>query len=264
MDPIPGADSLAKWRHLGVTEKNLVYSCSNFVVFLDCELDVDWESDPSYDIATLNSIFQNPLWGKIDGERAELEAIEMAHLRQSQKVGFRRQIGTGMCLALSGQLEGALKAMASARAYIGKCNREISRTWILLSASLATLVTTVLLAVGFIFISSVSRQELIVAAIAGTLGSWVSISSRLSSLAVEPGDGWLLHLSETGRRIVLGAVAGPLVLLGARQGLVLTYFAHAGFAGAALVGVASGILERLLPEMAGKLADDSQPRTLDE
>lgn len=259
MDKMPIGDSLAKWRHLGVTEKNLVYSSNEFVVFLDDEEDVDWESDTAYDQATLHKIIQNPLWGKIDGDRAALEAMETTHLRAAQKTGFRRQIGTGMCLALSGQLENAISTLAAARAYIGKCNKEVSRIWILASAS----AFVVLISVALLFLSmlpsvdSLSRQQLLAASFAGAIGSWVSISSRLTSLGVEPGDGFWLHFGETGRRIVLGAIAGPLILWGARLGFVLTIVANAGFGGAALIGLASGMLERLLPEMADKLAGSS-------
>lgn len=255
-------NGLRKWQDKGVAvnENNLIYSCNDFVVFLDASHDVDWLTDDSYD-PTLNKLKEDKRWGKITSQVTALQAIPMAHLGNEHQLGFRRQVAKAMERALDGDFENALDGLQLASDYIEKRNKEASRKWFLEASSVTAFTIIIIPSLWFwtffgrIFdeANTTVFERLMLAVCGGAIGSWLSVLSRIAKLPIEPAAGRYLHYLEGAGRVLAGAVAGPVILFAIKLGIFLPELNDSGAEGAVVVGIVSGLSERLLPSLASKI-----------
>lgn len=252
-------DGIGKWKAQGVTTENVVFACNDFVVFIDDALEVDWITSDSYD-RQMDAIQKDPRWAELNSAITESQSIGVKQLGRGRCKALRRQLGTAMQLGLGGNLEGAVKAITVARAFLQKIQSEISRSRVIVSSAVsAGLVTMIAGAIAW-FGKMPSWTELAVCSASGAWGSWLSISLRIDRLQLDPSDSLCMHVLEAARRIGVGAVAGPFLLIGAKVGLVLSFARNGGASAAALMGLIAGFSERRLPAMIGKLGSVGEPQ----
>jgi hypothetical protein len=76
-----------------------VLASSDFIVFIDDELDLDWKTTPKYDEANKA---KHADWSKVLNKAAALEAAEWDNSSERRTIHFKRQIGEAMARAFEG------------------------------------------------------------------------------------------------------------------------------------------------------------------
>jgi len=260
-------DYADNWTH--VKYKYLVHAAENFIVFIDDEIDVDWETSPAYDAV-----------GYADGHRhnailndaALLESTPCGDLRDDVRLHFKRLIGEAIVRSLHHDYVSAASMLKAASTYILARSQEKSRFWYL-SASFA--VTAPVLLAGTAF--WVWRGTLIralnpgvywlgLSAVAGSLGALLSVIGRTGKLVFDCSSGKALHYLEGASRICAGALSGVVVGLAVRTGVVLAPLSGGDRAPAVmmLAAFAAGAGERLAPSIISTIGTAGAKATPDK
>jgi hypothetical protein len=259
------------WDHIKTSV--LIRSTSDYIVFLDADGDLDWETsiiydeseekNPQFDVAKSNSILT---------DAALLEATPCEGIDAATCRNFRRIIGEALVCSLEFDYTGARKALISARDYIRARSEETSRKWYLSAAFMSAAPAAVFGA--FVW---VAREHVAVALgstglwmtlafSAGAVGALFSVITRTGTLKFDSSAGKRLHTLEGASRIVAGAISGTLVALAVRSGVILASLArderqlHVLMMLAAL---AAGAGERLAASIISKF-DSAHPHVSDQ
>lgn len=251
-----------QWSH--IDWKVLIISTKNFVVFIDEDGDLDWEttpaydaaqdSDPSYDAKARNSILN---------DAALLEATPCSGISAEARGHFKRLIGTAISCSLGCDYDGAAKMIGAASQYVDARSRETSRFWYL-SASFA-------MAFGFSVVGmvlwwardffaehiTVTGLWLALAGVSGAIGALLSVIWRSGDLQVDCSAGKDLHYLEATSRIIAGVVSGLLAGLAVKSGMILAPLLEASQPHyvVLLASIAAGTGERL----AGSIIETLKP-----
>lgn len=243
---------MQRWNHL--SWKYLVYANDNFVVFIDDEIDVDWETGQEY--GNLGSE-ENELLN----DAATVETIPCDHLDAYVKLKFKRLVGESIARCLSHDHRNARWMLDAALSYVTARNREKARYWYLKASSIgAALAILMGLIVWFyrddvILVWGESAFLLFLATSSGASGAFLSISTRLGSAILDSTAGKTLHYMEAVSRIAVGALSGVLVTLAVNSGMFLPPVLKASrpIWGILLVSMAAGASERLAPSLIEKI-----------
>ena len=93
-----------------------------------------------------------------------------------------------------------------------------------------------------------AARDLLVGAVFGVGGAWVSILERAQRLTLKPFEPPSYFAFQGATRIILGAVFGVFIVIVLKAGLVLTIL-HDTSWGLACAAFVAGASERLVPEM---------------
>lgn len=176
--------------------KHLVLETDDFIVFVDKDIDVDWETTDAYDAKGHADITQ---FNAILNKAALLESTPCDHFPEKSRVQFKRLVGEAIARALEHDYGHAEEALGSARSYIRKRNTETSRLWYLTGSLVATCVFSSAGLALWLFRESASviigRTALyaVLAASAGSLGAMLSITMRIGKSQVDYAAGRQLH-----------------------------------------------------------------------
>jgi len=94
------------------------------------------------------------------------------------------------------------------------------------------------------------------AALLGSLGALISVLTRYSSMGVDHFPGRSLSMLGGAARIALGALFGPVAVLAAQAGLLLTLVLEKP-GGPYLIAILAGFSERIVPDLLHKLDDEA-------
>jgi len=228
----------------------LVHATSNYIVFLDLELDVDWETTPEYD---KKGHKDETLFNQVRNQVALLESTPCAEIPRHMKEHFKRLVGEGMDRALAHDYPGAQSILHVASEYISERSHETSRCWYLTAS---TAMTAPFIIAGIVFwiwraplIALIGENPfwLALATIAGAVGALLSVIGRTGKLQFDCSSGRWLHYLEGASRVWAGALSGLFVGLAVRSDLILTALTHGGKVPAIMIlaAMASGAGERL-------------------
>jgi hypothetical protein len=199
------------------------------IVFIDHELDVDWDTtdelDRSFEEKGGDSKAQHY---KVFAQAAVVETMPSDGLNDEMKLRFKRLIGEAIVSCLDLQYENALSTLGFAREYLRDRTQETSRFWYL-SSSMMWAVPFGLIAAGFWIERSALTAALgdqvfwlIIASCAGAIGALLSVMGRAGRLAFDSASGFPLHCLEALSRISVGALAGGLVDLAIKSKVFLS------------------------------------------
>jgi hypothetical protein len=249
-------DYQEKWSH--VERQYLIRATKHYVVCIDNDGKLDWETDPEYDD-------QGPrdpaLHNSILNDAALLEETPSEGLPQDRILQFKRLIGEAIVFSLEHDYNNAQKMLDAASKYVRDRSEEVSRFWYL-EASITTTLLFILMGCVIWFTRSeaailLGRQAMwvILASVAGAMGALLSVITRSGKLQLNCSAGRKLHYLEAASRIFAGVLSGFLVSLAVKHEIILGAFTRGGgMEGVMLVaGFVAGVGERLATSIVSKL-----------
>lgn len=198
-------------------------------VYVDSELDLDWEADDKYTELFDHAAFKDTVSEVLTG-MAELEPI--AHSWPADlKLMAKRVLGEALACAFRKDKKGAHRALRRASMFFATKSRQVSRYWTLQSCltvgAIAVLFGIVDIAARDFVISLFGRTTYLLSLCfwAGCAGSVLFVGLRLGrEQRVDSTAERHLHYLEGCARIVCGGISGVLVGSMVHLGLVLPVF----------------------------------------
>jgi hypothetical protein len=251
----------AKWPDADV--EYLILDNGNFIVFIDSDIDVDWETTPAYDEKGPKDAKRH---NDILNRAAAIECIPNDHQRESIRMNFKRMIGEGVARSLDHDYDNATKILDQAEKYIIERNIETARIWQLTSSTVAGLACAF---VGLVplwsfrsfFLQNWGQAALFscLAACAGGVGANLSFIFRIGKTRITSEAIKRLHILESICRILGGAICGLIVSLLIQLGILISIFKSANNMHLAMVtaGFIAGASERWVPSLIAKIESSS-------
>jgi hypothetical protein len=239
------------WRGETISGRFLVYECADFIVYLDEDIDVYWQS-----VGGLKRADENR-HNDILNRAATLECIPNDHHPDSIRINFKRMVAEGIVRSLENDYENAEEILVAANEYITRRNTEVARRWQLTT----TLVLSIAVALAGLLVwafRATLRQAwgdtafyIILAGLAGAPGAALSIILRIGRVRTTSEAPRLLHITEATARIIAGSLSAFLVAAMVRIGILLPTLADSGHLHIAMVALAfiAGASERWVPSI---------------
>ena len=219
--PIDGEYS-EQWQH--VKYRHLILLDKDFIVFIDDDLDVDWQTTEAYDTrGHKNETQHNDILNAV----ARLEATPCSELPYSIRLQYKRLVGEGIARSLAHDYGNAKTILHTAEKYIRDRSEETSRYWYLTAS---TVMAALALAIGMLVVIFRDRviavlgrdgTWLCVAVAAGSAGALLSVIARSGKLKFDSSAGRRLHYLEGASRIWAGGLSGFVVALAMQSGFIL-------------------------------------------
>lgn len=228
-------------------EPDKIDSSQRFIVFIDCQFDVDWIADrptPPDSAACISNA-------------DSIGARRCRHLPLAQILEFKHLVGQAIVHGLRGQQDESRKLANDAARYLKERTVERSRMWTLLSAHLL-LVSTVLAFLLNAHLKTIALSPntfpatwLWLSLIGGIIGAYCSVLQKAGRGEWDAAAGFGLHLLEVFTKIASGALFGSMAFVLSRSvhaPVSLTDLVSDGYS-VLVLGFAAGFLERLVPKM---------------
>jgi hypothetical protein len=254
-DPTTRGDYQEQWAHLD--PQYLIRQTKGFIVFIDKEGDLDWETTSEYDEEGHQD---DDAHNSIMNDAALLEVTPNEGLQPRQVLWFKRLIGEAMVCSFEHDYGNGRKMLVAAAQYVRDRSEETSRWWYLWASFVMAIPFALL---GFaiwlwrqqaiVFLGS-QGMWLVLASVAGALGALLSVITRSGKLKLDSAAGKWLHYLEGGSRIWAGALSGFLVSLAVRYEIIFAPFARGEkMPGAMLIAAfVAGAGERLASSIISK------------
>lgn len=238
--------------------KYLVLETDEFIVYIDDDIDVDWETKPKYDEDSVtNPDYKPKRFHEVMNHVAVVECIANNHLDISTRINFKRMIGEAVSRNLACYYDTAEKMLNMAENYISARNSEVSRYWYLSSC---LIVTSMFVIMGctlwwfrdhLVFYTGSFLLMLLLTSVAGGLGSLLSVILRMGTSNLDAAAGRCLHSLEGASKIFCGAISAVLVGLAMNAEIILPIFSKIGKTNAAMIfaGLIAGASERWAPSI---------------
>jgi hypothetical protein len=261
--PLPDGTAVARgdyesrWTH--VKYKYLIFVEKDYIVYLDNDDDVDWETSVEYDERGHKN---EPKHNNILIDAAFLESTPCDGVRADRKRHFKRLIGEAIARSLGNDYSSAEKMLSAADHYISARNLETSRFWYLSATAVATfpfLLGGCILWIWrtrLIDILGFTPFWLTLSAVAGSVGALLSVASRAGQLKFDSSAGRTLHFLEAASRIVTGALSGLIVAIAVRSEIILAPLSrgHKMTTIMILAALGGGAAERLATSIISSLS----------
>jgi len=221
-------------------------------VFIDQELDLDWECDDKFD-ALIDAVPLKTALRQTLNSVALLEPIAQ-NWPDDLKLAAKRLLGEAIVSVLEGDTVGAEGAVANAHSYLKSKSKQVSRYWTLqaclVTGSFAALIGVVEALARSQFSGFIGRTPFLLSLCfcAGCIGAVLFVVLRLGKQPnVDSTAERHLHYLEGIARIVGGGIAGVLVGGMVKLGLILPVFSQSGMESMAMCAAAmlAGASERL-------------------
>jgi hypothetical protein len=256
--------------------RHLIYhydhpSKGEFVVFIDKELDLDWECDDKFD-AFIDAGTAKAALRKILNGVALLEPTAQ-NWPDDLKLAAKRLLGEAIVSILEGDVAGAENAIANAQNFLKRKSRQVSRYWTLR----ACLITGgVAAAIGVV--EAIARNQIVgyigqtlfllsLCFCAGCIGAVLFVVLKFGKQPNADSTAERhLHYLEGVARIVGGGIAGVLVGSMVRLGLILPVIGHSNMENLAMFAASllAGASERLAAGIITKVENNGPPKQEDE
>ena len=210
----------------------LIRATPDYIVFIDKDGDVDWETTTAYDNATnARKEFDSQKHNAVLHRAALLEATPCEGCKPPTLRQFKRLVAEAIAFNIALDYSGAEQTLDSAELFIRSRNEETSRFWYLhgsfwMAAAFAvTGYATWVYRDYFSLLLTPLGMWLALSAAAGAIGALLSVIWRSGKLKLDTSAGSALHYMEAVSRIWAGALSGFLVALAIKCELLLTAFA---------------------------------------
>jgi len=248
-----------RWPDMDVAY--LVFEHDEFIVCIDKDEDVDWETNDKFkghkDEAANNKILNH---------MAILECLPIYDLNKKIRMSYKRMLGEAIARSLCNDYVNAAMILNEAETFIMQRNGELARSWYL---STGFFVTCPLVGIGYLtWFWRVRVQEmvgdvvfwLIVVAIAGAVGAFFSIIMRMGNESLDSSAGKWLHQLECASRIGAGMISAVIVGLAVYADIILSAVSKHGNAKAflALAAISAGAIERWAPSIIDRIAKNDK------
>jgi hypothetical protein len=237
-----------RWSH--IKPKYLIHAAADYIVFIDDDIDVDWETSPDYDQSGHKNIAKH---NEILDGYAALETTPCHGLSQETKLHFKRLLGEAVARSFESDYSNAAKMLETARSFILARSQETSRLWYLTASFVATFPFIVGGIVVWLWRATVGQTLgpvvlwLIMSAVAGAVGALLSVIARTGKLKFDCSSGRKLHYLEGASRICAGGLSGTVVGLAIQSEMFLAPLARGEKTHAVMMitAFAAGAVERL-------------------
>lgn len=257
-------DTKERWPNADINY--LILDDGDFIVFIDSDIDVDWETSDAYDEKGLGDPKRhNDILNRV----ATIECIPNNHQKVSIRMNFKRMIGEGLARSLDHDYDNAGKILDNAERYITERNIETARIW-QLTYSTATGLACAL--IGFVplwsfrsfFSQNWGETALFscLAACAGAVGANLSFIFRIGKTQITSEAVKELHILESVCRILGGAICGLIVSFLIQLGILIPIFENTNNTHLAMVtaGFIAGASERWVPSLIAKIESSSMDK----
>lgn len=251
--------SRPKWPDVRIL--HLIHETEDYIVALDPELDLDWETSAAWDAKGPDDRTRH---NEILNRAASLECIPNEHQKHSVRLNFKRMIGEGIARSLKHDYDNAQGILDDALTYITDRNVETARSWQIVTALAATAVLGIAALVAWTL-----RAELrslwgntaflvVVAALPGGLGAVLSMLFRIGSSFPSSEAPRRLHVLEAVSRVLAGCLSGVAVAAAIKAGIVLSALKDTlGTPALVISCLAAGVSERRVPSLLVHLHNSS-------
>ena len=235
-----------------------VEKSSNFIVYIDQELGVDWLAKWDLDKKPSECVSSAEAVG----------ARRCQHLPREQVLELKRMVGQAIVSGIRGNIKQSCDLTKEAAQFLKDRTVERSRAWTLTSAHcvLAIMVIAVLSAFkripdqGWL---STDIAGVLIGVSGGLIGAYLSLIQKAGRGDWDAASGRWIHVLEVFSKIVAGAVFGGIAIALSRsvhappslKTISLDSFSMF------LLGVVSGLFERKIPRMLSKYADEGKHTT---
>jgi len=253
-------DITQRWP--GIHIEHLILEAPEFVVWIDKDLDVDWQTSPKYDEVGPKDPGE---WNAVLNRVAALECIPNDQHPRNVRLNFKRMVGEGVARGLDYDYDSAKSILDQAGAYISDRNVEIARYWQLSTACM----TGVVVLLGGIM-TWVARTPLTnkvgegafliaLAGFAGSLGAVLSMIFRMGHSYPTSEAPKRLHVLEALSRTIAGCLSGVLIAGAIKIGLILPALGRTAETSMMMLiaAMASGASERWAPSLIARLEGSS-------
>jgi len=250
------------WAHLKERIKTLIIATSRYIIFVDKDGDIDWETSAAYDeAAPSEDNFNLGSHNKVINDAALLETTPCGGLDEKTIYDFKRLIGEALSCGFKHDYVTANRMLDKAQDFIRSRGEEVSRMWYLEASFWATCpfliagAATVVLRHPLSLVLGINGPWLIIAACAGSLGAILSIIARTGKLKFDHSGGRLLHCYEATSRVTAGVVSGLLAGIAVRSHLLFGTIIYEDKLNLVMIAVAmvAGTSERLANSIINKL-----------
>ena len=243
-------------------------SNGEYIVYLDKELDIDWEADSAFDNYINSTGTMKADLRKILHSIALLEPVAQ-NWPDDLKLAAKRLLGEAIVSVLEGDSPVAEKAITHAKQFFRLKSKQVSRFWTL-QACLASGATGAVLGVLDIYfrnqvIEFIGRVPFLLSLcfFAGCIGALLFVILKLGKQPnADSSAEQHLHYLEGTARIVGGGIAGVLVGGMVKLGLILPIFSQAGMETLAMciTAMLAGASERLAAGIITKVENNEPPQ----
>lgn len=241
-----------KWNIPAENIHHLIMETVDFIVYIDAELDIDWQTSDDYDEAEPK---KRDIHNQVLNYAARLESTPLDHHEVNVRLNFKRMIGEAIARSLDYDEVNGLKMLKGAEEYITERTNEKSRYWYLLASGYAALFFAVVGILGWL-----NKQYLIgvlgetgfflsLSSVAGSLGALFSIIQRLGKSNMNSAAGKALHYLEGSYKIIAGCISALIIAAAVNLGIILPIFSKVDNTHLAmfLAGLIAGASERIAP-----------------
>lgn len=229
-------------------------STQEYVVFLDSDLEVDFETTDEYD-----ENFSDRK-DKINTTYNRIEEMEhrptIQYLSTKQRRAFARLLGNAFVAELDGCNEVSTQTLQTAEIYLKERTLEISHRWLLLGAFAATLV-------GFVSWKYFLPKDFL---LFGCLGALFSILCKTGKLEYDCQSGLFLNILEILSRFLAAIISAYLAEQLYQLDLMFTALKSAENSPAVLqlICFVSGFSERLVPSIVSNFGSKETKEVVKE
>lgn len=229
------------------------FESNKFVVFIDCENDLDWETNDDFDSIVDKSEVQNLL--------ADIDFIQhqagVNYLTDRTKQDLNWLLGRAVCLIFHSQKEKADQVVSEAKKFLFARKAEITRKWQLTMTICIYFVSVIALCLGKIFESDSGcfwLTEALFIIFIGFTGSCLSVINRTGAIYYDCSSGQWLNFLQVISRFIAGEIGALFVITLYKANLVFSEFQKTDNQEAILIilGIIGGFCERLAPSLIEK------------
>lgn len=244
----------------GLPVANLIIASKKYIVFLDEENDLDWQTSDEFDNRELTAE-QRKDYNQVKNEIDSSESIPLNYLDEKVVISFKKQIGEALIRAFECDYENAKKMVKIAQDYILKRNIEQSRYMFLKSCAISSFISVFLFILLWLFrdfflsIMGKTVFYITLSSLIGALGALLSVILRMGKSNLDYNASKKLHYLEGSSRIIAGIISALIVSLCIKTQILLPIFTKIESTNIAMIlgGLIAGASERFAPSIINKL-----------
>lgn len=237
--------------------EHLILKNTDFIVFIDDKMDIDWKSTTEYDEVRAPTQAE---FNDVINEVAAQEVIPCCSGDVDNTLKYKRLLGEAVAMALKQDYANARSMIEAAKAFLRARNQEMTRFWYLTAS---TSVAALIVVAGFVLWStapSLFREHqgmirvLTAAASAGAIGAFLSVFLRLGKAELDTSAAKKLFQMEGCCRILAGSISGFCAAIVVKSGLLMPGVARGpeGAWGILLTALLAGASERWIDSIMTK------------